>query len=195
MVKGVVLWPLACCDCGFVSSGGMDVSRECCVLSGRGLYEGPITHLKESYWGWCVWVWSRKLDSGRRPTSAVEPWKQILITNSFCKSLQIQQHLSLFCELHLLCIFSCYCQYIFIACDVQTDTQEKKYNARMYNYTRTYSFYSSLCCPHADQIFPKLPTVHSGLSRPALESWVLNCSNWSGCQLLRIRKSNSGTVN
>jgi hypothetical protein len=27
----------------------MSVSCNCCVLSGRGLYEGPITHPEESY--------------------------------------------------------------------------------------------------------------------------------------------------
>ena len=35
-------------------AGGMDVSFECCVLSGRGSYNGPITHPEESYRVWCV---------------------------------------------------------------------------------------------------------------------------------------------
>ena len=35
-------------------AGGMDVSRECCVLSGRGLCDGPITRPVESYRLWCV---------------------------------------------------------------------------------------------------------------------------------------------
>jgi hypothetical protein len=39
------------------------VSRECCVLSGRILCNGPITRPEESYRMWCVWVWSRNLNS------------------------------------------------------------------------------------------------------------------------------------
>ena len=34
--------------------GGMDVSCECCVLSGRGLCVGLITRPEESYRAWCV---------------------------------------------------------------------------------------------------------------------------------------------
>ena len=30
-------------------AGGMDVSCECCVLTGRGLCDGPITDPEESY--------------------------------------------------------------------------------------------------------------------------------------------------
>jgi hypothetical protein len=30
-------------------SGGMDVCCECCVLSGRGLCEGLVTHPEETY--------------------------------------------------------------------------------------------------------------------------------------------------
>jgi hypothetical protein len=32
----------------------MDVCRECCVLSGRGLSDDLITRLEESYKLWCV---------------------------------------------------------------------------------------------------------------------------------------------
>jgi hypothetical protein len=41
----------------------MSVSCECCVLSGRGLCDGPITRSKESYWLCCVWVWSWRVDN------------------------------------------------------------------------------------------------------------------------------------
>jgi hypothetical protein len=34
--------------------GGMDVCRECCVLSGRGLCDGLITRPEESYRLWRV---------------------------------------------------------------------------------------------------------------------------------------------
>jgi hypothetical protein len=34
----------------------MSVCCECCVLSGRGLCEGLITHPEESYRLWCVFV-------------------------------------------------------------------------------------------------------------------------------------------
>ena len=42
----------------------MFVSCECCVLSSRGLCDGLITRPEESYWVWCVWVWSRNLVNG-----------------------------------------------------------------------------------------------------------------------------------
>ena len=35
----------------------------CYMLSDRGLCEGPITRTEESYWVWCVWVWSRNLNN------------------------------------------------------------------------------------------------------------------------------------
>jgi hypothetical protein len=41
----------------------MSVSFERCVLSGRGLCVGMITHPEESYRVWCVWVWSCILDN------------------------------------------------------------------------------------------------------------------------------------
>ena len=34
----------------------MSVSCDCCVLSGRGLCDGPITRQEESYRLWCVVV-------------------------------------------------------------------------------------------------------------------------------------------
>jgi hypothetical protein len=34
----------------------MSVSCECCVLSGRGLCDGLVTHPEESCRVWCVWV-------------------------------------------------------------------------------------------------------------------------------------------
>ena len=37
-------------------AGGMDVCRNCCVLSGRGLCDGLITRPEESYRLWCVVV-------------------------------------------------------------------------------------------------------------------------------------------
>ena len=37
-------------------AGGMDVCCECCVLSGRGLCDGPIPRSEESYRLWCVIV-------------------------------------------------------------------------------------------------------------------------------------------
>ena len=33
---------------------GMDVCYECCVLSGRGLWDELISHPEESYRLWCV---------------------------------------------------------------------------------------------------------------------------------------------
>ena len=42
-------WMSACCDC--------------CVLSGRGFCDWPITRPEEFYRVWCVWVWSWILDN------------------------------------------------------------------------------------------------------------------------------------
>jgi hypothetical protein len=44
----------------------MSVCCECCVLSGRGLCVGLVTHPEESYRVWCVWcVWSWSLEMRR----------------------------------------------------------------------------------------------------------------------------------
>jgi len=54
-VKGVGLRPLTCCDCGFESHAGHGYfSCHCCVLSGRGLCNRPITRPEEFYQVWCV---------------------------------------------------------------------------------------------------------------------------------------------
>ena len=42
-------------------AGGMDVCCECCVLSGRGLCDGPITRPGESYHVWFVAVYDLKI--------------------------------------------------------------------------------------------------------------------------------------
>jgi hypothetical protein len=48
---------LACWDCGFEFPWAwLSASCECCVLSGRSLGFGPITHLHESCRVWCVLV-------------------------------------------------------------------------------------------------------------------------------------------
>jgi len=39
---------------GLNPTGDIVVCYECCVLSGRGLCVGLITHLEESYRVWCV---------------------------------------------------------------------------------------------------------------------------------------------
>jgi hypothetical protein len=61
----VGLQPLACWDYGFESRAEtwMSVCSEWCVLSGRGLCVGLITHPDESYRVWCVWVWSWNLNN------------------------------------------------------------------------------------------------------------------------------------
>jgi hypothetical protein len=54
----------------------MLVSCGCCVLLGRGPWDGPITRPEQSYTVWCarwVWMWSQvtgghDLESGRRAT-------------------------------------------------------------------------------------------------------------------------------
>ena len=51
---------------GSSPTGGIDFCHECCVLSGTGPYNGPITPPDES----------RNLkDEETRPTRALKPWK------------------------------------------------------------------------------------------------------------------------
>ena len=47
-------------------AGRMDVCCECCVLSGRGLCDGPITSPEESYRLWCVIVCDLEFSGMRR---------------------------------------------------------------------------------------------------------------------------------
>ena len=49
-----------------VPTGGMDVCRECCVLSGRGLCDEPITRPEESYRLWRVVVCDQETSKTRR---------------------------------------------------------------------------------------------------------------------------------
>ena len=48
-------------------SGGMDICRECCVLSGRGLCDGLINPPDNSYRMWCVSECDREAPTLRRP--------------------------------------------------------------------------------------------------------------------------------
>ena len=71
VIYGACLRPLACWDWGFESRREHDnVSCKCCVLTGKGLYDGPIPRPEESYRVWvcvCVCVslsvWSRSLNN------------------------------------------------------------------------------------------------------------------------------------
>ena len=68
----VCVWPLACWDCGFES--WMSVPCECCVLSDRGLCDGPNARSEKSY---PCSASERDLEiskmKGSRPTGVVEP--------------------------------------------------------------------------------------------------------------------------
>ena len=52
---------------GTNTADGMDIYCECCVLSGRGLCDGLITRLDESYRLWCVVVCDIETVRARRP--------------------------------------------------------------------------------------------------------------------------------
>jgi hypothetical protein len=54
----------------------MSVSCDSCVLSGRGLCDGPITRLEESYRLCCVCDLIPSTVRRPRPTRAVETWKE-----------------------------------------------------------------------------------------------------------------------
>jgi hypothetical protein len=79
-------WVCGCSLAGIADSnpaGGMDVCCECCVLSGRGLCDGPITRPEEFHWVWCVWVWSRNLNNEEpRPTLGCRATKKKLSLHS-----------------------------------------------------------------------------------------------------------------
>jgi hypothetical protein len=53
----------------------MFVCCECCVLSGRGLCDGLITRLEESYRLWCVVVCDQETSKTRRLKPATGLWK------------------------------------------------------------------------------------------------------------------------
>jgi len=53
----------------------MYVCCECCVLSGRGLCDGLITHPEESYRLWRVVVCDQETSKTRRLKSATGLWK------------------------------------------------------------------------------------------------------------------------
>jgi len=65
----------------------MSVCFECCVLSGRGLCDGLITRLKESYRLWCVVVCDLETSRMRRPWPTggccAKKKKKINVTESF----------------------------------------------------------------------------------------------------------------
>jgi len=51
----------------------MSVFCECCVLSGRGLCDGPTTRAEESYRAWCVYQSVITMPGGPGPLGAVVP--------------------------------------------------------------------------------------------------------------------------
>jgi hypothetical protein len=58
----------------------MSVCCECCVLSGKGLCDGPIPRPEESYREWCLECDLETLTKRRpMPTRAVEPGKKMLL--------------------------------------------------------------------------------------------------------------------
>ena len=62
----------------------MSVSCECCVLSGRGLSNGPIPRSEESYRLWCVIVCDLETSSIRRPWPMLGCWAR----NEYIKELE-----------------------------------------------------------------------------------------------------------
>ena len=62
-------WVCGCLRGGIAGSSpgrGMDVSGDCWILSGIGLYDGPIPLPEESCRVWCV-VYDLKISTLRRP--------------------------------------------------------------------------------------------------------------------------------
>ena len=66
-------------------AGALDVYCLCCVLSGRGVCDGPITRPEEFYQVWCVWLWSRNLKN----VAALAHWNCRAIKKKGTKTLLI----------------------------------------------------------------------------------------------------------
>jgi hypothetical protein len=62
-----MVWVYGCSfpeNAGWNSAGTwISYCCECCVLSGRGLYDRPVTHAEESNRLWCVSMWYRNHDN------------------------------------------------------------------------------------------------------------------------------------
>jgi hypothetical protein len=92
-----------------IASGAwMSASRECCVLSGRGLCVGLVTRPEESCRVWCVWVWSWSLDNEEALANQglLRHWKKIFyVKNKHCTETHIgctKTHFQLVTQ-YLLC--------------------------------------------------------------------------------------------
>jgi hypothetical protein len=85
----------------------MDVCRECCALSGRGLGDGLITRPEESYWLWCVVVCDpRNLENEEAKACyrAVENTARWVVTPGKQTNWYIRRDLSVFLSLTSLCL-------------------------------------------------------------------------------------------
>ena len=58
---------------GLNPAGGMVVSFDCCVLSGRGLCDEPIARPEESYRLWCVVVCDLEISMNEEVMTLVGP--------------------------------------------------------------------------------------------------------------------------
>ena len=81
----------------------MFVSCECCVLSGRGLWDGLITRPVESYRLWRVVVCDQETSRMRRLKPATGPWK-IRVQPQGCEAKKSNKQPTLNWELCTSCI-------------------------------------------------------------------------------------------
>jgi len=67
-----------CVDSNPAAEEQISVSCECCMLSGRGLSDGPITHPEKGYRVWFIQMSAieETLRGGLSPVWAVEPWNK-----------------------------------------------------------------------------------------------------------------------
>jgi hypothetical protein len=79
----------------------MDVCREFCVLSGRGLCVRPVILPEESYRVWRVWVWSWVLD----PEGDLPHWGLLRLEKRKATSQNKEQPLRWNCVCRALCIY------------------------------------------------------------------------------------------
>ena len=67
--------------------GGTEVCLLCCTSSGRSLRHEPIARPEESYRVWCVWVWSRNINSEEDSAH----WYYWAIDKTTCRKVLMQK--------------------------------------------------------------------------------------------------------
>ena len=148
----------------------MSVCVECCVLSGRGLYDGLITRPEKPYRMWCVW--SRHLMNEAMASVGPQRHKKenVMLMNSYCYVCSV---LCILFHCVVLCIVLCKCE-LFYCQRVSTELQFTNISNKIFKkikftledkWGRIY-FY---CCSKPS---PKYPICCSKIPFPYVYEWI-----------------------